>query len=48
VLGFYGLQYWYAWQVTILGLGPIWMSDNADARAKPGSTVSPLMIIRFG
>jgi len=34
VLGFYGLQYWYAWQVTILGLGPIWMSDNADARAK--------------
>src|ERR1700751_3481418 len=24
ILGFYGLPYWYAWQVTILGLGPIW------------------------
>ena len=23
VLAFYGLQYWYAWQVTMLGLGPI-------------------------
>src|SRR5664280_3035995 len=26
VLAFYGLPYWYAWQVTILGLGPFWMS----------------------
>src|SRR4029453_13531680 len=24
ILGFYGLQYWYTWQVTVLGLGPIW------------------------
>ncbi|MEE1572989.1 MAG: acyl-CoA dehydrogenase, partial [Candidatus Neomarinimicrobiota bacterium] len=24
ILGFYGLAYWYTWQVTILGLGPIW------------------------
>ncbi len=22
ILGFYGLSYWYAWQVSILGLGP--------------------------
>jgi acyl-CoA dehydrogenase len=28
ILGFYGLAYWYTWQVTILGLGPIWISDN--------------------
>jgi len=28
ILGFYGLQYWYTWQVTVLGLGPIWMSHN--------------------
>src|SRR5688572_16298389 len=28
ILGFYGLQYWYTWQVSVLGLGPIWMSDN--------------------
>ena len=23
ILGFYGLQYWYTWQVSVLGLGPI-------------------------
>ncbi len=34
ILGFYGLQYWYAWQVTILGLGPIWQSDNDAARRR--------------
>jgi acyl-CoA dehydrogenase len=28
ILGFYGLAYWYTWQVSILGLGPIWMSKN--------------------
>lgn len=30
ILGFCGLSYWYAWQVTILGLGPIWMSSRGD------------------
>ena len=38
VLGFYGLQYWYAWQVTVLGLGPIWMSDNEEAKQKAQET----------
>ena len=28
ILGFYGLAYWYTWQVSILGLGPVWMSQN--------------------
>ena len=32
ILGFYGLAYWYTWQVTILGLGPIWMSDNEEVK----------------
>lgn len=31
ILGFYGLAYWYTEQVTILGLGPIWQSDNVKA-----------------
>ena len=34
ILGFYGLPYWYAWQVTILGLGPIWQSGNDAARRR--------------
>jgi acyl-CoA dehydrogenase len=32
ILGFYGLAYWYTWQVSILGLGPLWMTDK-DRRA---------------
>ena len=36
ILGFYGLAYWYTWQVSILGLGPIWMSKNeASKRRRP-------------
>lgn len=27
-LAFYSVSHWYAWQVSILGLGPIWMSSN--------------------
>ena len=34
ICGFYGLHYWYTWQVTILGLGPIWMSENTAAKEK--------------
>lgn len=33
ILGFYGLGYWYAWQVTVLGLGPVWQSENPAVRA---------------
>ncbi|WP_306748950.1 acyl-CoA dehydrogenase [Saccharothrix yanglingensis] len=48
VLGFYGLQYWYAWQVTVLGLGPIWMSDNAAARAKAAALLDDGAVFAFG
>ena len=34
ILGFYGLHYWYTWQVSILGLGPIWMSDNEAVKKR--------------
>ena len=32
LLAFYGLCYWYTWQVSILGLGPIWMSGNEPVK----------------
>ena len=48
VLGFYGLQYWYAWQVTILGLGPIWMSDNAVARGRAAALLDDGAVFAFG
>lgn len=34
ILGFYSLTYWYAWQVSILGLGPIWMGKNEAVKKK--------------
>jgi acyl-CoA dehydrogenase len=34
IFGFYGLSYWYAEQVTILGLGPIWQSNNIKAKER--------------
>jgi acyl-CoA dehydrogenase len=48
ILGFYGLPYWYAWQVTILGLGPIWQSDNARARARAAELLEDGGVFAFG
>ena len=48
ILGFYGLTYWYAWQVTILGLGPIWQSDNEAARRRAAELLEDGAIFAFG
>ena len=48
ILGFYGLAYWYTWQVTILGLGPIWMSPNKTIREKTGKLLQEGGIFGFG
>lgn len=48
ILGFYGLPYWYTWQVTILGLGPIWMSDNKIAKEKAVKLLEKGAIFAFG
>src|SRR3954471_2200646 len=48
ILGFYGLPYWYAWQVTILGLGPIWQSDNDAARLRAAELLEDGAIFAFG
>lgn len=48
ILGFYGLDYWYAWQVTILGLGPVWQSDNATARTRAADLLSQGEVFAFG
>jgi len=48
ILGFYGLAYWYNWQVTILGLGPLWMSPNRAIREKTGRLLRDGGIFGFG
>ncbi len=48
ILGFYGLQYWYTWQVTILGLGPIWMGNNEKVKEKTARLLEEGGIFAFG
>ncbi|AXE24454.1 acyl-CoA dehydrogenase [Streptomyces globosus] len=48
IFGFYGLDYWYAWQVTILGLGPVWQSGNAAARARAAELLAQGEVFAFG
>ncbi len=48
VLGFYGLAYWYTWQVTILGLGPLWQTDNEPIKKKTAALLEEGGIFAFG
>jgi acyl-CoA dehydrogenase len=48
ILGFYGLQYWYTWQVSVLGLGPIWMSGNDAIRKRAARALEDGGIFAFG
>ena len=48
ILGFYGLAYWYTWQVSILGLGPIWMSANEALKKKAAQLLREGEVFAFG
>lgn len=48
ISAFYGLPYWYTWQVSILGLGPIWQSGNAAARRRAAQLLEEGAIFAFG
>jgi acyl-CoA dehydrogenase len=48
ILGFYNLAHWYTWQVTILGLGPVWMSNNEKIKTKTAKMLADGHIFAFG
>jgi acyl-CoA dehydrogenase len=48
ILSFYGLAYWYTWQVSILGLGPIWMSENEEQKERAAALLKDGAIFAFG
>jgi acyl-CoA dehydrogenase len=48
ILAFYGLHYWYTWQVSILGLGPIWMSANEDLKRRAARLLQEGAVFAFG
>ena len=48
ILAFYGLHYWYTWQVSILGLGPIWMSGNEALKQRAANLLQDGAVFAFG
>jgi acyl-CoA dehydrogenase len=48
ILAFYGLCYWYTWQVSILGLGPIWMSQNEGLKRRAAQLLRDGAVFAFG
>ncbi|MCB1143342.1 MAG: acyl-CoA dehydrogenase [Leptospiraceae bacterium] len=48
ILGFYGLSFWYTWQVSILGLGPLWMSQNPAIKKRTAEALEAGGIFAFG
>ncbi len=48
ILGFYGLHYWYTWQVSMLGLGPIWMGENKAVKQRTARLLQDGAIFAFG
>jgi acyl-CoA dehydrogenase len=47
ILGFYGLDYWYTWQVTVLGLGPVWQSANTLQRQRAAALLDDGHVMAF-
>ncbi|HQL83075.1 MAG TPA: acyl-CoA dehydrogenase family protein, partial [Spirochaetota bacterium] len=48
ILGFYGLTYWYTFQVSELGLGPIFLGSNTEAKHKAANFLKEGAIFAFG
>ncbi len=48
ILGFFGLQYWYTYQVSVLGLGPIWQSKNEALKERTAKLLQDGAIFAFG
>ena len=48
LLAWYSLEHWYAWQVTVLGLGPVWTSGNAEAKRLVGELLAQGGLFAFG
>ncbi len=48
ITGFFGFTYWYTFQVTMLGLGPIWMGHNEELKQKTAKLLEDGHVFAFG
>lgn len=48
IAAFYGITYWYTFQVSMLGLGPIFNGDNETAKHKAAKLLREGKVFAFG
>ncbi len=48
ITGFYGVTYWYTWQVSMLGLCPIWNGSNEEVKHKTAKLLQEGGVFAFG
>ncbi len=48
ISSFYGITYWYTWQVSMLGLAPIWLGSNETVKHKTAKLLQEGGIFAFG
>ena len=48
ITGFYGLTYWYTFQVSMLGLCPVWMGENEELKQKTARLLQDGHVFAFG
>lgn len=48
LMGFYGITYWYVWDVSMLGLCPIWMGSNEEMKNKAAKLLEDGEVFAFG
>lgn len=48
IMGYYGMAYWYVWDVSALGLCPIWMGSNEEVKQKTTKLLQEGGVFAFG
>ncbi|NLV66383.1 MAG: acyl-CoA dehydrogenase [Spirochaetes bacterium] len=48
LMGFYGIAYWYVWDVSMLGICPIWMGSNEELKHKAAKLLEDGEVFAFG
>ena len=48
ITGFYGITYWYTFQVSMLGLGPIFNGDNEKVKRRAAALLRQGAVFAFG
>jgi len=48
IVGFYGITYWYTFQVSMLGLVPVWTGSNEDLKHKTADFLKEGKVFAFG